>query len=177
MEIKAHREVWASACPWALIDMTWVKWTLRDYNFSWKIEFNLTRYYSPEEWQSKYYSAIDWYYWQKYIDLFKNYSKWYEMEVCMNCWCDLDWHQLYDCTVPADWYKLTAKEAMKVVACPKEYPLWTKFHIDWIWDVVCRDRGGAIEGNKLDIWMGYWEAALNNWDKIISGKSIWYVIE
>jgi len=159
MEIKWHKEVWKTACPWKFIDMEWIKNWLRDYDFSGIIEFNISRYYSPVEWQDMYFSAIEWFYSQEYIDSFAKYERWYEMDVCMNCGCDLDLgtpKKLYDCTVPADGRKLKADEAMKVVACPPEYKLWTKFNIEWLWIVTCRDRGWAIQNNRIDLWMWYW---------------------
>ncbi len=139
--------------------------------------FNVSRYYSPEINQSKYLSSTKWYFSQKYVNMYKNYSPWYEWEVCMNCWCDLDWHKLYDCTVPADWRKLKREEAMKVVACSKEYKLWTKFAIEWLWIVVCRDRWWAIKNNRIDLWMWYWDVALNNRGNIKEWEAFWYIIE
>jgi 3D (Asp-Asp-Asp) domain-containing protein len=102
------------------------------------------------------------------------------MDVCMNCGCQLDMgltEQLYDCEKPADWYKLNEDEAMKVVACPTTYKLWTKFFISWLWEVVCRDRWGAIDTNRIDVRMGYGNTARDNWGKVIAWEQFWFIIE
>ena len=170
-----HRDASPTACPWKLFDFS-----LLEKDLSWYVEFELSRYYSPEPNQTKYFSSIDWFYSQEYLDRFSKYERWYEMDVCMNCWCDLEPisdKKLYDCTVPADWKKLNKDEAMKVVACPKEYPLWTKIYIDWLWEVICRDRGWAINENRVDVRMWYWEDAQNNWEKVIAWKQFWYLVK
>lgn len=134
-----------------------------DYDFMSKknISFHLSRYYSPEPWQTKYF-------------------RWsYNEDVCMNCWCakepDGTFIAPYDCTVPADGHKLLPTEAWKVIACPKEYKLGTKFYLEWIWVVTCRDRGWAINGNRLDLRGWYWQTAIDNWKNIPTGIRKWYV--
>lgn len=39
------------------------------------------------------------------------------------------------------------------LACPREYKFGTKIHIEGMGTYVCEDRGGAIKGNKFDIYM------------------------
>ena len=39
------------------------------------------------------------------------------------------------------------------IACPKEYKFGTKIKIEGFGTYVCEDRGGAIKGNKFDIYM------------------------
>src|SRR3989344_5185309 len=41
----------------------------------------------------------------------------------------------------------------RTLACPKNYPFGTKIHIAGFGDFRCEDRGGAIKGNKFDIYM------------------------
>lgn len=173
-EIIWHRDANPTACPWKYFDFS-----ILEKDLSWYIEFNLSRYYSPVEWQEKYFSSIEWYFSQPYLNQFKRYSVWYEMDVCMNCWCQLDENlpkQLYDCTVPADWKKLKNEDAMKVIACPSEYKLWTKFYIEWLWEVVCRDRWWAITDNRIDVWAGFWQQAIDSWDKIIPWQSFGFIL-
>lgn len=138
----------------------------------------LSRYYSPVPWQKKYLSDVDWYIWKKYTDKYKAnwYTQGYERDVCMNCWCRLDWKekQLYDCTIPADWLKLTDDDIHKAVACPSEYKLGTKIYLKDIWTVVCRDRGWAIKNNRLDMWCWIWEKALDNWDNCPTWNHLWH---
>jgi hypothetical protein len=84
--------------------MDFVK-SLRDTDLSKYIEFNLTRYYSPQPGQNKYFSSIKGYYSNEYMEKFARYTSGYEMDVCMNCGCQLDMgltEQLYDCEKPAD---------------------------------------------------------------------------
>ena len=39
------------------------------------------------------------------------------------------------------------------IACPPQFPLGTKIKIDGYGMYVCEDRGGAIKGNHIDIYM------------------------
>ncbi len=49
-----------------------------------------------------------------------------------------------------------------MVAAPKEFPFGTKMYIPGIGMTEVADRGGAIKGNRLDIWFGYGDEALLN---------------
>jgi len=55
-----------------------------------------------------------------------------------------------------------------MVAAPSGYPFGFKMIIPGIGTVAVHDRGGAIKGNRLDIWMGYGDKGLKralNWGK------------
>lgn len=39
------------------------------------------------------------------------------------------------------------------LACPPEYPFGTKVNIDSVGTLTCEDRGGAIKGNKFDVYV------------------------
>lgn len=39
------------------------------------------------------------------------------------------------------------------LACPREYKFGTKIHIVGMGTYTCEDRGGAIKGNRFDIYM------------------------
>lgn len=41
----------------------------------------------------------------------------------------------------------------RTLACPKEYPFGAKLEIEGMGTYTCEDRGGAIKGNKFDIYM------------------------
>lgn len=41
----------------------------------------------------------------------------------------------------------------RTIACPKNFPFGTKLEIEGMGTYVCEDRGGAIKGNKIDIYM------------------------
>ncbi len=41
----------------------------------------------------------------------------------------------------------------RTLACPKEFPFGTKIRIEGMGEYRCEDRGGAIKGNKVDIYM------------------------
>lgn len=41
----------------------------------------------------------------------------------------------------------------RTLACPPNYPFGTKISIDGLGEFRCEDRGGAIKGNKFDIYM------------------------
>lgn len=44
-------------------------------------------------------------------------------------------------------------EANRTIACPPEFPFGAKIEIEGMGTYVCEDRGGAIKGNKIDIYM------------------------
>lgn len=55
-----------------------------------------------------------------------------------------------------------------MIAAPPNYPFGTKMHIPGIGTVAVHDRGGAIKGNRLDVWMGYGDKGLQralSWGK------------
>lgn len=39
------------------------------------------------------------------------------------------------------------------IACPKGYAFGTKIYVEGMGEYTCEDRGGAIKGNKFDIYM------------------------
>ncbi len=41
----------------------------------------------------------------------------------------------------------------RTLACPPQYPFGTKIQIDGMGTYFCEDRGGAIKGNHVDIYM------------------------
>ena len=46
------------------------------------------------------------------------------------------------------------------VAAPSNFPFGTKMEIDGLGVFLVKDRGGAIKGNRLDVWMGYGDEGL-----------------
>jgi 3D (Asp-Asp-Asp) domain-containing protein len=44
-------------------------------------------------------------------------------------------------------------EENRTLACPPQYPFGTKVKIEGYGTYTCEDRGGAIKGNKFDIYM------------------------
>lgn len=124
-------------------------------NSKW-INISLSRYYSVMPNQKRYYN------WRSYEEDFK-----------MNC--------SGDPLVTSNWHQLTDADKYKSVACPKEYPLWTRIYIEWVWEVTCNDRGSAIKTKNWEVRidMRCWIAddALDNWDKCPTWKRRWYVIQ
>jgi 3D (Asp-Asp-Asp) domain-containing protein len=41
----------------------------------------------------------------------------------------------------------------ETIACPKSFAFGTKVNIEGYGTYICQDRGGAIKGNKIDIYM------------------------
>lgn len=44
-------------------------------------------------------------------------------------------------------------QGQRTLACPPQYPFGAKIKIDGMGIFTCEDRGGAIKGNKFDIYM------------------------
>ncbi|EKD58875.1 MAG: protein YuiC [uncultured bacterium] len=44
-------------------------------------------------------------------------------------------------------------QANRTIACPPEFPFGAKIEIEGMGTYICEDRGGAIKGNKIDIYM------------------------
>lgn len=79
----------------------------------------------------------------------------YEADKTMNCGAGSCFHT-------ANWYELSAKDEMSVVACPPSFALGTTLRIEGLGDVVCRDRWWSIKGKRLDIWNGIAETWVRN---------------
>lgn len=99
--------------------------------------YNISRYYSPMPWQKSYYL-----------------NRTYEKDLAMNT--------SGDPLVTDDWYRLSQKDAHKVVACPQPMKMGTRLFIEWIGNVTCHDRWGAIKNKRIDLWAWIWEEWLNN---------------
>ena len=154
MEVKGHWDFQAKNCPWANFDWTKIKGavTSKYYTAPETIEFSLSRYYSVQPNQKRYYL-----------------NRSYEEDFKINC--------QWDCLYTANGHKLTDNDMYKSVACPKEYELWTKIYLEWIWVVTCNDRWGAINGNRLDMRCGIADKALDNRSKCPTGTRQWYVLD
>lgn len=143
-------------CGQAVLRRYWQEVEKANKDIKW-LNFSLSRYYSVMPDQKRYYN------WRSYEKDFK-----------MNC--------SGDPLVTANWHKLTNADKYKSVACPKEYPLWTRIYIEWIWEVTCNDRGSAIttkDNWEVRIDMRCWIAddALDNWNKCPTWKRRWYIIK
>jgi len=99
--------------------------------------YNISRYYTPVPNQEKYYLG-----------------RTYEEDLAMNT--------SWDPYVTADGYRLSAKDAHKVVACPQPMKMGTKLFIEWIGNVVCHDRWGAIKNKRIDLWAWVGTEWMNN---------------
>ena len=49
----------------------------------------------------------------------------------------------------------------RTCAAPAEIPFGTVIHIDGLGDYIVEDRGGAIKGNRIDIYFSNHQSALN----------------
>ncbi len=153
LEVKGHWDFQAKNCPGQNFDWSKVKWniTSKYYEPPKEIEFSLSRYYSVQPNQKRYYL-----------------NRTYEEDFKVNC--------QWDCLYTANWHHLTDNDMYKSVACPKEYELGTKIYLEWVWEVVCNDRWWAINGNRIDMRCGIWDKALDNWSKCPTGTRKWYVL-
>ena len=141
--VKYHWDFQSKNCPWKKFDKFRILNMIEPNDG--KYTYSLSRYYSPEQNQPRYYRNT------------------YEEDVIMNCGKDAIWNDW--CSYPANWVKLKESDAWNVVACPKEFDLWHIFNINGK-DYTCVDRWWAIvrEWNevRIDIWMWYWMKWLNN---------------
>lgn len=150
-EVKPHRKRWAS-CPWKYFDKNEISDFLYISNKPVQKNsilgiYEITRYYSPIQWQEHYYQ------WKTYAQ-----------DVTMNCWASAIGNEW--CLTPAYWPQLTNNDASKIVACWQQFPAYTKFHIKWYWWVECRDRWWAIVWKKLDLRVWFWMTWLNTIENI-----------
>lgn len=98
-------------------------------------KWDITTYYAPVEGQTKYFMGS------------------YAADKAMNCGPG-------DCLVTASGYHLKAEDQYKIVACPKGMPFGTRLRVEGIPNEVrCEDRGGAIKGKHLDLWVGQGDSA------------------
>lgn len=160
-----------TSCPWRLFDISryntkkqidmqkitaitpTTKTTPKIIKSNTYTTFNVSRYYSPTIWQRRYYN-----------------NKTYEADVVMNCWKDWIWNN--NCLYPASWIKYTNWHKNISVACPPKYKIGTKIALSVQWQdhiVTCHDRWSAIRGNRLDMYCGVGDYALDNWRTCISG--------
>jgi len=86
-----------------------------------------------------------------------------EKEVTAYCGCEKCCGSYAD-GVTASGYKL--QEGSKVVAAPKNIPFGTKIYIPDYGLATVEDRGGAIKGNRIDVYFHTHEEALQ-WGKQI----------
>lgn len=95
------------------------------------IPFDVSNYYTPVPGQNAYVNKNG-----------------FDAEFAVNC------HG--NCLRPADGKtKLEFVEPLTTAACPKNYPFGTIIAIDGYKEkITCVDRGGAIEGNRIDVWSG-----------------------
>jgi len=101
-------------------------------------DWRITSYYTPVRGQLSYYKGS------------------YQADYDINC--------MGNCLSTANGFKLKQEHKYKIVACPKEFELGTRFKLTlpnnqkyWpnkTWIVTCQDRGGSIKGKRIDLWSG-----------------------
>ena len=121
--------------------------------------FTLSRYYSPAVGQTVYYKDRAY-------------------DIMMNCGGTDE----EGCKYPADGWLLTDEEIGTVFACPPSLKLWSKIKLVFHWwevEGVCRDRGWAIKGMRLDNRCWYGDEGVSNireWKGCYTGKAKVYRI-
>ena len=151
IQIVGHRDIEANSCPGKNFDFGKVRNKKT-------ITFHLSRYYSPQPGQSKYYSNKD-----------------YLSDVAMNCGLNKDGTPS-DCSHTANGHLLTDLDRGTSVACDTQY-FGKKIFLEGIWIVTCNDGGSAVKGNHLDIRCGYGEKALNGWNSCPTWVHNGYLID
>lgn len=159
-EIIGHRDASPTACPGEklLIALRNAEPPILRYpEGKWEV-WNITRYYSPEPGQMRYFrGGTGGYiadtnmncglYTEKQIAQFIKQGRTFKNKL-------LDDGTAGDCITTADGHKLQASEAFTIAACPPEIAFGTKIEVEGIGVVTCHDRGGAIKEKRLDIWAG-----------------------
>lgn len=158
--IVGHKNVSPTSCPGQRL-MDKIQNLLRNNEVA--LTFNVTRYYSPIPGQLKYFHGS--YkkdveincglYTKEQLERFEKEGKKVRDGIVM------DDGTAGDCVHAAASSLLNSKP-MTVAACPQEYPIGTRIKLEGIGTVTCLDRGGAIKGNKIDIWAGFGSQGLRN---------------
>lgn len=60
----------------------------------------------------------------------------------------------------------------RTIACPPQYAFGTKINIEGFGTRVCEDRGGAIKGNHLDVYVSSEEEAYRLGRQFLKGKVV-----
>jgi len=122
--------------------------------------WDVSKYYTPVPGQKKYFwifkdsqRSCEKMRWVGYNSRAKGE---YAADHCMNC--------SGNCFKPADTsVDLRMETPFRVGACPPEYPLGTRFNIEGFGVMKCVDRGGAIKGKRLDLWVGIGDEGVDNY--------------
>ena len=80
------------------------------------------------------------------------------MEVTAYCGCEKCCGQYAD-GITASGYKIQAGD--KLIAAPPSFQFGTVLHIPGYGRASVKDRGGAIQGNRLDVYFSTHQEALN----------------
>ena len=113
-------------------------------------EWRVSTYYTPVKGQVKYFNGS------------------YDRDFYINC--------SGDCFVTANGHRLVDADVMKAVACPPTMKLGTILFVEGLGVVTCHDRGGAIKGSRLDLWVGWGDTGFNRigngsgWKKVYKIK-------
>lgn len=133
----------------------------------------VTRYYTPEEDQPRYYNE-----WKQnpgicavsnlsYVGYGDRRTGSYSAEVCMN-----GQGNKY---ITADGTDLRFVGPLTVAACPREM-LGQTLIIEKVGRVVCRDTGGSVVGNTIDLWAGLGEEGYETIHYAPGGNlRVWFV--
>lgn len=60
----------------------------------------------------------------------------------------------------------------RTIACPRQYPFGTKIELEGLGVRVCEDRGGAISGNNLDVFVNSESEAMRLGRMSVKGRVI-----
>ena len=176
-----HKEMYkeATTCPWKNFDYSKIR-----------KEFprNVEEKYPPHLVVPNQAIIPDWYklYWQmhltRYYSCDKNQTKWLSREKksgqtnynsCMKR--QFNWDT--DSTIDALWNKLSNEHAWKIAACPRKK--WTKqiaLIYNWkLFELKCNDVWWAIKWNRIDIYAGIWDYAIENRESFPTGKVQIYI--
>lgn len=181
--ITGHREASPTSCPGKFLeDALYGMDIFRKADMG--ENYNISRYYSPEPGQPRYFrskpvSGTSALLYNPYIADVKVNCGLYSAKDKVKLTAEghtfdsngiMEDGTAGDC-VNAAGGPLRSEEAFKVVACPGDdpktpqeegFPLGTRFHIEGIGNVTCKDRGGAIKGKRLDLWTGFGTVGLYN---------------
>jgi len=162
--IKWHKDFQNKPCPWKYFDWSRIKWS-KEYMKEnevvldeWKINLN-PKWYGKREYLGEgritaYYTSLE-------------PCKWDKKDNCQDRYYDgrsfEEERKINGDFVNAEWWDYKEEHKYTHWACDNKY-FGKKIYVEWWGVVYCSDKWSGVNGNRIDIWYGIWQEALNRID-------------